>query len=131
MIQKKLIMPDRVRRLPVHWSWVDHRLVRERHLQHCEAPAWALYLFLIAVGDAQGLSYYSEASIIQRLPVDAQPLKVARKQLIQAGLIAYAKPLYQVLDLTPAATLSDSAARGQTRSLQEVLRQALNPKDPS
>ena len=41
------------------FSWVDHRLVRERRLQRCPAEAWALYLFLLTVGAAQGLSYYS------------------------------------------------------------------------
>ena len=53
MIKKRLICPQRVRRIPSQFSWVDHRLVRDRHIESCSHPALALYLFLIAVGDHQ------------------------------------------------------------------------------
>jgi len=29
MIEKHLLCPERVRRVPPHFSWVDHRLVRD------------------------------------------------------------------------------------------------------
>lgn len=125
MIQKRLIVPDRVRQLPAHWSWVDHRLVRDHHLSRCETTAWALYLFLVTVGDAQGLSYYSDASITRSLKLEASGLAAARHQLIQGGLIAYAQPLYQVLDLAPALSVPSAARSGQTRSLSEVLAAVL------
>ena len=60
---KRLLRPDRVRRVPPQFSWVDHRLVRQQRLRDCEPPAWALYLFLVTVADARGLSFYSDASI--------------------------------------------------------------------
>jgi hypothetical protein len=125
MIQKRLIVPDRVRQLPAHWSWVDHRLVRDQHLSRCEPTAWTLYLFLVTVGDAQGLSYYSDASIRRSLQLDASALAAARHQLLQAGLIAYAKPLYQVLDLAPVPSAPPADRSGQTRSLSEVLAAVL------
>jgi hypothetical protein len=59
----------------------------------------ALYLFLVTVGDAKGLSYYADASIIKRLPMDQAALEDARNNLIRIGLIAWQKPLYQVLAL--------------------------------
>jgi hypothetical protein len=125
MIKKRLILPDRVRRLPAHWSWIDHRLVRDQHLGRCEPPAWTLYLFLVTVGDAQGLSYYSEGAIARLLPLDRSELAAARSSLIQAGLIAYAQPLYQVLDLAPAPVAPAPARGGEPRSLKEVLAQVL------
>jgi hypothetical protein len=47
-------------------------------------------------------------------------LEAARQQLLQARLIAYEKPLYQVLGLEAL----DSARSGQT-SVAEILRKAL------
>jgi hypothetical protein len=90
--------------VPPHFSWVDHRLIRHHRLRDCDHSAWALYLFLVSVGDAQGLSYYSDASLARALKVDLPGLSVARRQLIGADLIAYQKPLYQVLDLVEAVS---------------------------
>ena len=47
----------------------------------------------------RGLSYYSRHAISQRLGMDAGTLESARQELIHIGLIAYQKPLYQVLAL--------------------------------
>jgi hypothetical protein len=61
--------------------------------------AAALYLFLVTVGDAKGLSYYGDESIIKHLSMDQKALEHARVNLIRIGLIAWQKPLYQVLSL--------------------------------
>ena len=58
MITKHLLRADRQRQIPPSFSWVDHRLIRHQHLQSCDPSAWALYLFLVTVGDVHGLSYY-------------------------------------------------------------------------
>ena len=58
-------------------------------------------------------------------------LCAARSELAAAGLVVYQKPLYQVLALEPPARLPVSAPRsGQTRSLKEVLAQALEKGGP-
>jgi hypothetical protein len=101
MIKKHLIYPQRVRRVPSKFSWVDHRLVRDRHIESCSHPAAALYLFLVTVADKEGLSYYSDPSLMSSLQMDGQTLEVARQNLIRSGLIAYEDPLYQVLSLEP------------------------------
>ncbi len=101
MIKKRPIYPQRLRRIPSQFSWVDHRLVRDRHIESCSHPALALYLFLVTVADQEGLSYYSDPSLMSRLRMDAQTLSLARQDLIRAGLVAYEEPLYQVLELSP------------------------------
>jgi hypothetical protein len=78
---------------------VDQRLVRDRHLDRLDAYAAALYLFLITVADAQGLSWYGDSSTARRLSIDLARLRRARGDLLRAGLLAYARPLYQVLAL--------------------------------
>jgi len=101
MIKKRPIYPQRIRRIPSQFSWVDHRLVRDRHIESCSHPALALYLFLVTVADQDGLSYYSDASLMSRLGMDGQTLSSARQNLIQTSLVAYQDPLYQVLSLDP------------------------------
>jgi len=54
---------------------------------------------LVTVGDAKGLSYYGDKSIIKHLCMDQSTLEDARVNLIRIGLIAWQKPLYQVLSL--------------------------------
>jgi len=128
MIHKHPLRPDRLRQIPTSFSWVDHRLVRHDYLRRAEARAWALYLFLLTVADVNGLSYYSDTAIARHLNLEAAALAAARKQLVQADLIAYQKPLYQVLALPedqPALTASTAPRSGQMRSVGDILRHAL------
>ena len=99
MIEKHILCQERVRRVPPHFSWVDHRLVRDHHLRRADAKAWALYLVLVTVGDEHGLSYYSDASLGRLLSLTSDEVRAARQQLVAAALIAHAEPLYQVLEL--------------------------------
>ena len=127
MIHKKLIRPDRVRQVPPSFNWVDHRLVRDNRLNGCDCTSLALYLFLIIVSDVQGLSYYSDASICRRLKIDPLQLSTARRQLEQADLIAFRKPLYQVLSLEPATNPSalPEQRAGQVQSAADILKRIL------
>ena len=99
-MEPRILRLDRLRRVPAHFSWVDHRLVRDRHIGLLSHEAAALYLFLITVADCQGLSYYADASLCERLAMDAPTLASARACLLKFRLLAYKKPLYQVLALS-------------------------------
>ena len=104
---KRVLNPERLRQVPEHFSWLDHRLVREHTIEKADVCAWALYLFLVTVADVHGLSYYSEASLSRRLKLDPRRLAQARRDLIALDLIAYDPPLTQVLSLpesVPVAT---------------------------
>jgi len=96
---KRVLCPRRLRRVPSQFSWIDHRLVRDRHIARRSHQALALYLFLVTVCDGQGLSYWSDAGIARLLRLDPAALARARRELIDAKLIAYERPLYQVLAL--------------------------------
>ena len=99
MTLKRVLCPQRIRQIPPQFSWVDHRLVRERYIERCDHPAAALYLFLVTVADVEGLSYYSDAVLTRRLSMSVGRLGQARSDLVRHGLIAYQRPLYQVLAL--------------------------------
>jgi hypothetical protein len=85
--------------VPRQFSWVDQRLVRDGFLDQCDTRAAALYLFLVTVADAQGLSYFAEPTLMQRLHLPAAELRAARERLVELQLLAYQAPLYQVLAL--------------------------------
>jgi len=101
-----VLLPQRLRRVPTQFSWVDQGLVRGGFIDRCDPPAAALYLFLVTVGDAQGLSYYGESALCRHLQLTAAQLCAARDRLIGADLIAFQAPVYQVLALpSPPPTL--------------------------
>lgn len=123
MIIKRLIRPERLRHVPAGFNWLDHRLVSQDFISRCDHSALALYLFLVTVSDVQGLSYYSDAAIARRLKLDPLQLPATRQQLVRAELIAYQKPLYQVLALDASALPSGPQERsGREQSAGEVLR---------
>ncbi|RLB98589.1 MAG: hypothetical protein DRH34_13690 [Deltaproteobacteria bacterium] len=118
MIVKEPILKQRIRKTPTSFSWVDHRLVRQRYIESCTHAQSALYLFLVCVSDARGLSYYSDKSIIKKLDMDVQSLREARAGLVKNSLIAWQMPIYQVLSLEPMA---NNCRSGQMMSMSELL----------
>jgi hypothetical protein len=87
--------------LPAGFGWIDHRLLRNGLLARPGAQALGLYCVLLCASDHQGLSYYSQDRLCCLLHLDPDALVAARRALCQAGLIAYSRPLYQVLAFDP------------------------------
>lgn len=119
-VQKKPIDPERLRCLPkAGFSWIDRRVVRDGFLEDLPREAILLYFFLVAVSDAQGLSFYADPTVTRLLKLDAEVLTQSRFWLEKANLVIYRYPLYQVLALpprrvalnVPAHQSSSSAAR--------------------
>ena len=112
-MHKRPISLDKLRRVPPQFSWVDQRLVRDHYIDQLSPQACALYLFLVTVADAHGLSYYADPSLCQRLSLTSTELSQARQVLIMRDLVAYQRPLSQVLAL-------DAAPRGMPPSAAPV-----------
>jgi hypothetical protein len=117
-----------VRKVPKQFSWLDQRLVRDRHIDRLSLSGAALYLFLVTVCDAKGLSYWSDTAVMQRLNIDQQTLTDARKNLLEARLIAWKKPLYQVLSLDSDPSHSRSTMDHPV-SLGDVFKRAMEGRD--
>ena len=120
-MEKHLLDPERLRKIPPQFSWIDQRLVREHHIERLSHAAAALYLFLVTVADARGLSFYSERSIGRYLAIPPERLDSAREELLRADLIAYQNPLYQVLSLD--GSLLSSERGGGICSIKEIFKQ--------
>jgi hypothetical protein len=98
-IEKRLLVPRRVRRIRDGFSWIDRRFVREGVIDRLSKEEILLYLFLVCVADAEGLSFYSDTRIVRTLQIPPADLLRARQGLVEHELVAYEAPLYQVLDL--------------------------------
>ena len=98
-IVKTAVCRERIRRIAPGFGWVDHRLVREHYVERCSHRALALYLFLVTVADADGLSWWSERSLGRRLGLETDQLRQARAELQAADMIAFEHPVWQLLPL--------------------------------
>ena len=128
MIAKQVLVPDRVRRPPAQgWSWIDRRFLQE-YAPRLSHEAIFLYLFLAAVSDRNGLSFYSEASMAVRLRMSERSVVQARDELVREDLIAFRPPLTQVLSLPRRDQVQRGGPAGPA-SLSEMLQAALRQAD--
>ena len=97
--RKQVLCEERTRQVPPQFSWVDHRLVRDGFCRRCRPEELALYLVLVTVGDADGLSFYGDEGVAKLIGVPVGRVAEIRAGLVRADLIAYRRPLYQVLEL--------------------------------
>lgn len=136
-MDKVILRPERLRQLPAQFSWLDQRLARQRLFERASPESWLLYTFLVTVADAQGLSFYAERTLCQRLRFDAAQLAAARRPLLRLELIAYRAPLYQVLDVTsapapaPARPAPVRPCGEQLDARLRALHQALQGRGPA
>lgn len=94
--------PARVRRLPKHFAWVDHRL-RDR-LAGLSLQEIALLFFLHVAADKSGCSYWADSTIGRKLGMSEGLVVDARVGLTHKGYVAYRYPLYQLLPLDDACS---------------------------
>jgi hypothetical protein len=113
-----VLRPERLRRIPPSFAWLDHRLRAGGVLAQLTTDEIALYCFLALAADAQGLSCWRLERIERELPLDVAALHRARDGLLRADLIAF-RPWhahcldgsYQVLAL-PAPAPAPAPQRG-------------------
>lgn len=132
MIQKRLLVRERLRRPPdTGWSWVDRRFLRD-YAEHLSREAVLLYFFLAAVADRQGLSFHGDARIALALRLRPEAVARAREELIEQDLVAHEPPLTQVLSVLPRPPRRRLAAGQGLLQLGDLFRQiAAQPAEDS
>jgi hypothetical protein len=109
MITKKILNPDRIRRINGGFSFIPHRFLTDGFWACLQPQELLLYVFLVLAADRYGLSFYSYDRICALLHITAQQYIQARDGLIKKDLIAFDGTLFQVLKL-PAVPIK--AKRG-------------------
>jgi hypothetical protein len=131
MICKRILDQDRLRKIEGSFSWIDHRFITAGFLKDLSTIEILLYLFLVAVSDRHGISFYHDDSLCAILKIPLTCLGEARQSLILKSLIAYEPPLYQVLSLPPhpvsPPTREERRKKQRERNLCHIrkIRQAL------
>jgi len=124
MLDKRLLDPNRIRKIQGSFSWVDHRFITGGFLVDLSTIEILLYLFLVAVCDRNGISFYHQDKIASLLKIDLASLGKAREGLIHRSLLAYEPPLYQILSLParPVAPLppEEIITRERQTALQAI-----------
>lgn len=107
MIKKRILEPDRVRRIQGGFSFIPHRFLTDGFLAALGQTEILLYLFLVLASDRNGLSFYSYDAICTLLQITVDDYVEAREGLIRKDLIAFDGTLFQVLDLPEKPILKD------------------------
>lgn len=116
MVRKRILNPDRVRRIKGGFSFIPHRFVTDGFLSSLNAPQLLLYLFLIAVSDRYGLSFYGSRSICSLLHMTSETYQNARHGLIEKDLIDFNGTVFQVLEL-PSSPVEQGSCHPSVRQL--------------
>jgi hypothetical protein len=98
-MKKRILDKNRIRSIQGSFAFIPHRFLTDGYLKRLGSSELLLYLFLILVSDACGLSFYADRSLCRLLQCSVKSLKADRQVLIDRGLIAFEPPLYQVLEL--------------------------------
>jgi len=123
---KRVLHPERLRKIEGSFSWIDHRFLTGGFLRDLSTLEILLYLFLVAVSDRNGLSFYHDDRIASLLKIDLPSLGQAREGLVLRSLLAYEPPLYQVLSLPPQPViLSPREERSQREVGDSTLREQI------
>jgi hypothetical protein len=121
MQSKRVLDSGRIRKIEGSFSWIDHRFITGGFLRDLSTLEILLYLFLVAVSDRNGLSFYYDDRIASLLKIDLAALGQAREGLVLRSLVAYEPPLYQVLSL-PAHPMVLPSREGRSQREEEIAR---------
>ena len=126
MIQKKILKPERIRRIDGGFSFIPHRFLADGFLASLDQKQLLLYLFLVLVSDRHGLSFYSYDAICSLLELSLDQYIAARDGLIARDLIVFDGTIFQVLEL-PCTPIQPKAPRMRaeiTQLIQQSLKEA-------
>ena len=114
MIKKKVLNPERIRRIDGGFSFIPHRFLADGFLASLSQKELLLYLFLILASDRHGLSFYSYDAICTLLQLNLDQYVEARNSLLGKDLIVFDGTVFQVLALPqkPKVPLSTTPVIG-------------------
>ncbi len=132
MIRKRILNPNRIRRIDGGFSFIPHRFLTDGFLSSLDPQELLLYFFLVLVSDRNGLSFYSYDAICSLLQLTLDRYIQARDGLVGRELIAFDGTLFQVLQL-PSRPIqrpgsdpgADSVEPNSAEDIDKMVRQSL------
>ena len=125
----------RIRTITGSFSWLDHRLLADGHLDTMTAEEMRLYFFLVLVGDKNGISFYGYDRICVIIKMNVEQLIPARDSLENKSLIAFDNGRYQVLQLPGRSikrrSVDHRSSCGDMMSLKAIFRNVGQSTDAS
>lgn len=131
-IKKKVLNPDRVRRIHGGFSFIPHRFLADGFLAALLQMEILLYLFLVIASDRHGLSFYSYDTICSLLQMNLDQYIKARNGLIDKDLIAFDGTVFQVLELParPVSSSADQNGAGDQAAIAQLADRSLKRMPP-
>jgi hypothetical protein len=99
MMKKKVLDPDRIRKINGSFAFIEHRFLRDGFFESLTPNELLLYFFLTLVANKDGISWYPYDKICGILKWILDEYLDARNGLIFKNLIAFDGHVFQVLDL--------------------------------
>lgn len=124
MVKKKILEPNRIRRINGGFSFIPHRFLTDGFAEILNQKELLLYFFLILASDRYGLSFYAYDAICSYLQLSVDEYIEARDGLIEKDLLAFDGTLFQVLDL-PRHPARRSVVEKDRDQVKNLIQQSL------
>ena len=124
MIKKKVLNPNRIRRIENGFSFIPHRFLTDGFLAALDQQEILVYFFLVLASDRNGLSFYSYDAICSLLGLSVDEYIEARDGLMEKDLIAFDGTIFQVLGL-PEQPIQDEAPQEVRSHIKNLIQQSL------
>lgn len=129
MISKRILNPERVRRITGGFSYIPHRFLTDGFLVSLDQKEILLYLFLVLASDRYGLSYYSYDMICSFLQLTLDQYIEARDGLVKKDLISFDGSIFQVLALPGKPRHTRMTQNEDPAVITRLIRQSLQEAD--
>lgn len=109
MIEKRILCPERVRKIAGSFAFIEHRFLRDGFFASLGHHELLLYAFLVLAADRCGISFYGYDRLCSFLRFTVEDYIQARNQLIEKDLLAFDGTLFQLLSLPEKPVLNHTA----------------------
>lgn len=135
MAENTPLCPHRVRKISGSFAFIEHRFIRNGFFSNLSHPELLVYIFLVLVGDRNGISYYSYDRICTVLRICVDDYILARNGLIKKDLIAFDGQIFQVLSLPEQPVLTirkplhpEEMDQKDPATIHRIIRESLDGK---
>jgi len=135
MAENTPLCPQRVRKISGSFAFIEHRFIRNGFFSSLSHPELLVYVFLVLVGDRNGISYYCYDRICTVLRICVDDYILARNGLIKKDLIAFDGQIFQVLSLPEQPVISirrplhpEEMKQKDPATIHQIIRESLDGK---